>query len=99
MGKLTSRKFWLAVAAFLASLGGSITGIITNNEILTSIGVACTVFAAAIYAAAEAYVDGKSAASETISITATSSSKEVVESALAAKNAPVEVTVPVASTE
>ncbi len=95
MSKLTSRKFWLAVAAFLASIGGSITGIVTNNEVLMSIGIACTVFSAAIYAAAEAYVDGKSAASETIAITATTSSKDVVEQVIAASKQPVVETPPV----
>lgn len=57
--KLTSRKFWLSVAAFLASLGTGITGIATDNQTVTIIGMACTVLSAAIYAAAEAYVDGK----------------------------------------
>ena len=29
--KLTSRKFWVSVAAFLGSIGGSITGLATGN--------------------------------------------------------------------
>lgn len=61
--KLTSRKFWLAVAAFLASLGAGIAGITTENTVLIAVGIGCTVFSAAIYAACEAYVDGKSAES------------------------------------
>ena len=93
LDKLTSRKFWMAVAAFLASIGGSITGIVTDNEILTAVGVVCTMLAAAIYAASEAYIDGKAAASETIAITATSSSKEIVADALAAAKTPA-ATVP-----
>lgn len=55
--KLTSRKFWLAVAAGLASIGTSIKGYQTGNNTITAIGIVCTVAAAAIYSAAEAYVD------------------------------------------
>lgn len=55
--KLTSRKFWLALAAALASIGTSIAGIQTGNETIATIGIVCTVAAAAIYSAAEAYVD------------------------------------------
>lgn len=55
--KLTSRKFWIAVAAFLASVGGSIAGIETGDETLKCVGVICAVASAAIYSAAEAYVD------------------------------------------
>ena len=55
--KLTSRKFWMAAAAALASIGGSIAGLA---------GVFCTMASCAIYAAAEAYVDGKAAASTTV---------------------------------
>lgn len=85
--KLTSRKFWMALAAFLASVGGSIAGIATDNTALTTTGLVCTMLSAAIYAAAEAYVDGKSAASEqtytTKQITATSTDRETVQAALA----------------
>lgn len=59
MDKLKSRKFWICVAAFLASIGTSIAGIHSNNEIVTSIGTVCTIFSAAIYAFAEAYVDAQ----------------------------------------
>lgn len=55
--KITSRKFWLCVAAFLASIAASITGLQSNNEIVATIGIVCSVISAAIYAAAEAYVD------------------------------------------
>lgn len=58
--KLSSRKFWMAVAAFLASVGTSIGAIATNNEIVAAVGVICAMLSAAIYAAAEAYVDGQS---------------------------------------
>ena len=57
--KLTSRKFWLCVAAFLGSVAASISGIVTDNKYITTIGVVAGVLSAAIYAACEAYVDGK----------------------------------------
>lgn len=89
--KLASRKFWMAFAAFLASIGGSIAGIATDNAALTTTGLVCTMISAAIYAAAEAYVDGKSAASaQTINqvvttkqVTATTNDKATVVAALA----------------
>lgn len=56
--KLTSRKFWLCVAAFLGSIATSITGIATKNDTVTTLGMICGILSAAIYAAAEAYVDG-----------------------------------------
>lgn len=59
MEKLTSRKFWVCVAAFLGSVATSISGIQMGNETLTMVGTVCGVFSAAIYAAAEAYVDAK----------------------------------------
>lgn len=55
--KLTSRKFWICVAAFLASIGASIAGLQTQNEFVTALGTVCAVISAAIYAAAEAAVD------------------------------------------
>ncbi len=57
--KLTSRKFWVTVAAILASLGTGISGIVVGNETLTIVGSVLTVISAAIYAGVEAYVDGK----------------------------------------
>ena len=59
INKITSRKFWICVAAFLGSVAASISGIVTDNHTVTSIGVICGVLSAAIYAAAEAYVDAK----------------------------------------
>lgn len=56
--KLTSRKFWVAVAAMLASIATSIAGITSANEVIATVGVVCSVASAAIYAFAEAYVDG-----------------------------------------
>lgn len=59
MNKLKSRKFWICVAAFLASIATSISGITTSNEMVTIIGTVCGILAAAIYAFCEAWVDGK----------------------------------------
>ena len=57
--KLTSRKFWICVAAGLASLGTGISGIVVGNQTLAIIGSVCTVVSAAIYAFCEAWVDGR----------------------------------------
>lgn len=65
MKNFSSRKFLLSVAAFLASIGGSITGVVTDNEALTIAGAVCTMLSAAIYAALEAYVDGKAVVANT----------------------------------
>ena len=59
MRKLTSRKFWICVAAFLGSVAASISGIVTENKWVTTIGVVAGVLSAAIYAFCEAWVDGK----------------------------------------
>lgn len=55
--KLTSRKFWICVAAFLASIATSIVGINTHNDVITAVGTACGIISAAIYAFCEAWVD------------------------------------------
>lgn len=87
MQKLTSRKFLLALAAALASIGTSIAGFATDNAAVATTGMVCTMLSAAIYAAAEAYVDGKSVASNvtytTKQVTATSTDKATVQAALA----------------
>ena len=57
--KLTSRKFWICTAAFLGSVAASISGIVTDNKYVTTIGIIAGVLSAAIYAAAEAAVDAK----------------------------------------
>lgn len=57
--KLTSRKFWVAVAAMLASLGTGISGIVAGNETLAIVGAVLTVISSSIYAFCEAYIDGK----------------------------------------
>lgn len=55
--KLTSRKFWLCLAAFLGSIAASIAGISTSNETVAIVGTVCGVISAAIYSAAEQAVD------------------------------------------
>ena len=62
--KLASRKFWISVAAMLGSVATSIAGLTINNSTVTAIGMVCGVVSAAIYAAAEAYVDGKNAGND-----------------------------------
>lgn len=82
--KLLSRKFWLSVGAFLVSVGTGVTGIATGNETMAMAGGLMAVIGTGIYAACEAYVDGKSAAASTTSktITATSTDKATVQQAL-----------------
>lgn len=57
--KLTSRKFWICVAAFLASIATSIAGLCTSNQVVTIVGTVAGILSAAIYAFCEAWVDGK----------------------------------------
>lgn len=56
--KLTSRKFWICIAAFLSSIATSVVGIHSDNEVITIAGAVCSILSAAIYAACESYVDG-----------------------------------------
>ena len=49
----------MAVAAFLASIGTSIGAFAIDNSTVAIAGAICAALSAAIYAAAEAYVDGK----------------------------------------
>lgn len=65
--KFKSRKFLMALAAFLASLGAGISGLIVGNEALSLAGGILCVVSAAIYAFCEAYVDAASVKSETAS--------------------------------
>lgn len=57
--KLSSRKFWICVAAFLGSIATSIAGICTSNQTVIVIGTVCGILSAAIYAFCEAWVDSK----------------------------------------
>ena len=59
MNKLTSRKFWICVAAMLASIATSIAGLQTGNTTVAAVGTICGIISAAIYALCEAWVDGK----------------------------------------
>ncbi len=59
MNKLTSRKFWICVAAFLGSIATSISGIVTDNQTIIILGTVCGIVSAAIYAFCEAWVDSK----------------------------------------
>ena len=61
MKKLTSRKFWITVAAILGSVATSIAGMQTGSEAVTITGTICGVLSAAIYAGCEAYVDAAAA--------------------------------------
>lgn len=58
MSKWKSRKFWMAVAAFLASIGTTIAGLHSDSKSITIAGIVCTMLSSGIYAAAEAYADG-----------------------------------------
>ena len=57
--KLTSRKFWICVAAFLASIATSIAGLTTSNTTVTVVGTTAGILSAAIYAFCEAWVDAR----------------------------------------
>lgn len=82
--KLTSRKFWISVAAFLASIATSISGLATSDHIVLMVGVICGVLSAAIYAAAEAYVDSAHLSASTTQkvITATTDNAQITKAAL-----------------
>jgi hypothetical protein len=55
--KWTSRKFWMAVAAFLGSIGTSIAGLATENKWVVTVGIICSVISTAIYQVCESIVD------------------------------------------
>lgn len=76
MSKLKSRKFWICVAAFLGSIGTSIAGLQTGNEIVATIGTVCAVFSAAIYAFCEAWVDAADTKNRCINIEETPSKED-----------------------
>lgn len=59
MKGFTSRKFLICAAAFLGSIGTSIAALHSDSQIVASVGIVCAIISAAIYAAVEAYVDGK----------------------------------------
>ena len=63
--KLTSRKFWICVAAALGSLGTGISGLVQGNEKLALAGGILLVVSSSIYAFCEAWVDSKATKSTT----------------------------------
>lgn len=82
--KLTSRKFWVAVAAALGSIGTGIAGMVIGDIDLTKLGASLLVLSGGIYAFCEAYVDGKSlsANTTTTSLSANTNDKAIVAKAL-----------------
>lgn len=80
--KLTSRKFLLSLAAFLASFFTGVTGVLPAE--FCAIGMALS---AGIYAACEAYVDGQNAKSTQTVIQASSTDKTVVAKLLVPEDA------------
>lgn len=68
--KLTSRKFWVAVAAMLASVAEGIAAYFAGNETLMTVSAVCFIVSAAVYQFCEAYVDGAGAASSTVNVVA-----------------------------
>ena len=59
MEKLKSRKFWVCVAAGLASLGTGISGLVQGNERLALAGGILLVVSSSIYAFCEAWTDAR----------------------------------------
>ena len=96
--KLSSRKFWLAVAAFLASIGASIKALTTDDGIVAAVGIICAVFSAAIYAAVEAYVDGQRLQSNA-NVTSTTTTKTISATSSNAKETVEKLLVDVQSTQ
>lgn len=68
LNKITSRKFIISLAAFLFSLGTGLSGLSQGNTRIVMIGAICCVLSAALYAACEAYTDGKALESKTESL-------------------------------
>ena len=92
MDKLTSRKFWMALAAFFGSIATGVAALHSGYEIVAGIGVGCGIVAAAasavVYTLAEASIDKAAVSSNqtmtttSTSVTATSASQKAVEAAL-----------------
>lgn len=90
--KLTSRKFWIAVAAALASIGGSVAGIATDNTALTTTGMSAPCSARPSTLPPKPTLTGKSSKAKradhqpsgtTKQVTATTNDKATVVAALA----------------
>ena len=86
--KLSSRTFWITVAAVLGSLAGSIAALSAASEVVQAIGMACGIIAG-VYVNGEkkldaARVEANANTVQTINqtnVTATSASQKVVEKA------------------
>lgn len=81
--KFTSRKFLICLAAFLFSLGTGMSGLAQGNSKIIMVGGICCVVSAALYAACEAYTDGKALQAQT---TETYISKSTTQSLNASTN-------------
>lgn len=100
ISKLTSRKFWVAVAAGLASLAASFDAISKMGDepqfaAVAVVGLVCAAISAAIYAGAEAYTDAARAMTDTKQTTTTisaSSTGTAANKVVAATLAPAAVT-------
>ena len=96
--KLSSRTFWITVAAVLGSLAGSIAALGNASELVQTVGVAAGIIAAAILAGV--YVNGEKkldiarveAGSVQTSVSLTSSNASVVKDLLNPSATPVEGT-------
>lgn len=80
----------MTVAAFLASIGTSITGLAIDDHTITVVGIICTVISTAIYAAVQAWVDASKEASSTTSSSTTTTvsacGKQSLDAMLVAKD-------------
>ena len=89
--KLSSRTFWITVAAILGSLAGSIAALSAASELVQTVGIACgiisTAILAGVYVNGEKKVDAARVEANTVqtinqtNVTATSASQKVVEKA------------------
>jgi len=66
--KITSRKFWISVSAFLGSIGTSIAGFQMASDTVIIVGIVCATLSAAIYAGCEASVDKANVTTGTLTI-------------------------------
>lgn len=60
MGKLTSRKFWIAVATMAANVGAGLYGLFSDNQIVLIVAICLLSVSAAIYNAIEGKLDSDS---------------------------------------
>lgn len=83
--KFKSRKFIAFVAAFCASLGGSLVGAFSGNSTIVIVGMVLIAFSSGCYQLTEGYVDGKAASANTTTttknVTATAESSTIVKNA------------------